>query len=1772
MQSNALSTTFRSRRAENAGSQLFHNPGSRMAGWPAGPECGSRSRLRIRLRIGAAGIRSLLTMAGMVFALTPGAGAAAVLQAGAYQFAAPAQVNGASEAGMATVTMSAAGTLGTITVVTQGAPNQDFSYAAGGGCATGLSYFAGQTCSVGVTFQPRYPGQRQGAVLLRATDGSLLGSELLNATGVGATGVFVPGMIATVAGDGQWIYRGDGGLATQSPLFLPMGGAADAAGDLFLSDSNNQRVRRVDAVTGIITTVAGDGTAGFAGDGGLATSAMLDTPADTKLDGAGNLYIADSANHAIRMVNAVTGIITTIAGIGGQEGYSGDGGQAAQAHLAYPSGIAFDGNHVLYISDTGNNAIRRVDLSTGVITTVAGTSAAGYAGDGGPATSALLNSPWGIALDGAGNLYIADLSNNCVRKVSGGTISTVAGTGTRGYGGDAGPAVQAELNVPAGVVVDVAGNLYVADSGNHLVRKVSATTGIIETIAGAIGVITSGDGGTAIGATLDGPYALFLDGPGNLYIADYFDNLMREVYANATGLSYPVMRVNSVSTPKPEVIENDGNSVLNFSAFTLVSNSALDSTSTTCSTSQSIAVNQTCVLGVEFAPTVIGTLVTGSISLVSNAANSPATINLSGQVLLVQPTQISLTASANPAAVGSAVTFTAVVSNGAAMVPTGTVTFMDGTAQIGMATLTASGAATLSTATLAPGVAQMTAVYSGDPNNAPATSAVLAEHMEQPTTTTLASSVNPSVAEAGVTFAATVQGPAGVTSVPTGTVTFSDGAAPIGTSVLNASGVATLTVTRLYAGQHSITASYGGDPVNLASQSVLLVQTVAQATTATSLTTSSATVYAGVSVTFTAVVSRTDTVIPTGTVTFLNGATTMGTGTLDSTGTATLTTSALAAGNHSISAIYTGDTNNLTSTSASLGETVQQIPTATTIAASANPGTAGAALVLTATVAQSGMLGAGGAFSGTMTFQNGAATLGTATVSAAGVATLTVSTLAAGANTVTAVFAGNTNYVGSTSSPMLETIVAATTTTTLASSLTPSIAGKPVTFTAVVTSTGGVPTGAVTFIDAAGGTVGSGTLNASGVATLTTAALAVGQHTLTAAYGGDSRDSSSTSATLVQTVQIATTSTTVASSANPSGFGAAVTFSAGVTTNGGALTGTVTFSDGATVLGSAAVNAGTAVWNATALALGTHSISAAYSGDANNAASQSAALSQQVLQAGGVTLTSSANPAIATSSVTFSATIAAPQGVAITGTVTFKDGATVLGTGNVGAGGVAAFSSSTLTVGQHPIVASYSGDANNLAATSSVLLQTVQIAGTSVTLISSANPALAGAPFTLTSTVTGTGTGGSVTGTVTFEDGTATLGAANVNSAGVATFQVSGLSPGLHSIIAVYGGDGYNSQSSSPVLAENVVQATTVALTSSQNPSLALDPVTFTARVANSGSRPPTGTVVLRDGTTVLGNVTLDATGTASFAVTSMAAGQHPISAAYGGDAVDLASVSTTMTQSVQLRPTSEVLTASSTSLTGGQQVTLIAVLRFSGPVAATGNVTFASNGTTLGTTAIDSTGVATFTANLLTNSPTVIATYSGDSVYAGSTSAQTSITVTPPTQFSIQINPSAVTLQSQQHSTVTLTLASVNNFSDTLNMGCLGLPNAATCTFSKDSVTLGAGGTQTITVVVDTGSPLTAGSQAKLERHEGRSAAAMCILPGGLLLGVLLWCGRGPKRNRLAGLMLLLLAGLASGLSGCSGLNINGTPAGTYVFQITATGTGTGVSESADITLTVTQ
>ena len=200
-------------------------------------------------------MRSILL--GALVSLAGIAAAQVVALKPAYKFASPVSVGAAAETGTVVVTMSGSGSLNATNVLTQGVANQDFTLAAGGSCAQGMTYFIGQTCTVAVSFQAKYPGLRQGAVVLLASDGSVLGSQLLSATGVGPTAVFVPAMISTAAGNGQWIFRGDGGLATQSPLFLPMGGATDAAGDLYISDSNNQRVRLVNGATGVISTIAG---------------------------------------------------------------------------------------------------------------------------------------------------------------------------------------------------------------------------------------------------------------------------------------------------------------------------------------------------------------------------------------------------------------------------------------------------------------------------------------------------------------------------------------------------------------------------------------------------------------------------------------------------------------------------------------------------------------------------------------------------------------------------------------------------------------------------------------------------------------------------------------------------------------------------------------------------------------------------------------------------------------------------------------------------------------------------------------------------------------------------------------------------------------------------------------------------------------------------------------------------------------------------------------------------------------------------------------------------------------------------------------------------------------------------------------------------------------------------------------------------------------------------------------------------------------------------
>jgi uncharacterized protein (TIGR03437 family) len=333
------------------------------------------------------------------------------------------------------------------------------------------------------------------------------------------------GTLAVVAGNGLEGFTGDGGPATGASLFVPLGLAVDANGNIYISDFGNSRVRKVSS-GGIISTVAGNGLFGYSGDGGPAASALLNAPEGLAVDTAGNLYIADSGNQRIRKISPA-GIISTVAGNGVAE-FSGDGGQATAAALYSPKGVAVDAAGNLYIADQNNNRIRKVTPG-GIITTVAGSGTRGFGGDGGPATSALLYWPTAVAVDLAGNLYIADQNNNRIRKVGpDGTITTVAGNGTGGFSGDGGPATNAALSGARRVAVDTAGNLYLGDAGNGRIRKVSPD-GIISTVAGNGGFRFSGDGGLAAGASLQNPQNLALDVAGNLFVADTDNHRIRKI-------------------------------------------------------------------------------------------------------------------------------------------------------------------------------------------------------------------------------------------------------------------------------------------------------------------------------------------------------------------------------------------------------------------------------------------------------------------------------------------------------------------------------------------------------------------------------------------------------------------------------------------------------------------------------------------------------------------------------------------------------------------------------------------------------------------------------------------------------------------------------------------------------------------------------------------------------------------------------------------------------------------------------------------------------------------------------------------------------------------------------------------------------------------------------------------------------------------------------------------------------------------------------------------
>jgi len=675
--------------------------------------------------------------------------------------------------------------------------------------------------------------------------------------------------------------------------------------------------------------------------------------------------------------------------------------------------------------------------------------------------------------------------------------------------------------------------------------------------------------------------------------------------------------------------------------------------------------------------------------------------------------------------------------------------------------------------------------------------------------------------------------------------------------------------------------------------------------------------------------------IPTGSVTFEDGSTTIGTGTLNSAGQATFASAALSVGSHSITAVYSGDPNFIGSTSTALGQTVNKDGSTAAITSSANPSVLNQSISFTVTV--SAAAPGSGTPTGTVQFSIDGSKFGSAVTLAGGSATSgSISTLKLGNHTITASYSGDGNFTASTAPSFAQVVNQDNTTTNLVVTVNPSVYGQSISFTASVAAVvpgTGTPTGSVTFFDGST-TLKTVTLTA-GAATYTTTKLATGQHTITAAYNGSSTFAISTSTALTQTVNQDGTSTVVTASANPSVYGQSVTFTATVSAalpGSGTPTGTVTFMDGSTTLGSGTLDgSGLAKISTRTLAVGSHSITASYGGDANFITSTSPTLNQAVNQDGTSTvLSSSVDPSVYGQSVTFTATVsaAAPGSGTPTGSVTFMDGSTALGSATLSSG-KASLKTSSLAVGSQAISAVYGGDGNFTTSTSAALTQTIQQDATTTSLKSSANPSVFGQSVTFTTTVKAASPGtGTPSGTVTFYDGSTAIGTETLGlgSPGTATFSTASLSVGAHAITAVYGGDGNFSTSTSTAINQGVNQAgSSTAVVSSANPSSSGQSVTFTATVSadSPGSGTPTVTVTFYDGSTALGSATLGGTGTASFTTSSLSVGSHSIKVAYGGDPDFKAGTSAVLKQ-VVLAAASNVTTASVNSPPIAQAITVL--------------------------------------------------------------------------------------------------------------------------------------------------------------------------------------------------------------------------------------------------------
>ena len=1298
------------------------------------------------------------------------------------------------------------------------------------------------------------------------------------------------------------------------------------------------------------------------------TGFTLSSPSGIVVDGEGNLFFADSGNNRI-LEHSVLGV-TSVVNLGVQT-------------LSNPQQMAIDGVGNLYVADPGDNRIVKIEPNG---------AGAGVVNVGSPSGKAL-SQPVGVAIDAAGNLFISDTGNNRVVELPNVGAAFVLNVGS--------------LSAPAGIAVDAADDVYIA-TGNSVVQYA---------VGGPAVAVNTGSN------ILSSPEGVAIDATGNLYIVDTSDDRIVENSPIVTPtLSFATTNAGSTSadSPQDEALQNIGNQALNFTALTVSTNFNL-SGPTTCTASTSLTSGQSCVAGVEFAPTTSGYL-TGTVRVADNNLNNTA----SSQLLSLNGTGVTgtatMTLTENPGltiSYGTTTTVTATLT-GTNGTPTGQVGFdLDGSGYQYF-TLNASGVASYTTAaTLSAGTHTLLVRYAGSGYYAASTApqsltiTVNAETTATNLTVSPGSTVNQGT---NIQFTATTIASPGSTSVyPSGTMTFYDGATAIGSANMNGVGQATFNISTLTAGTHNISAVYLGNGNIGGSTSNTIAVDVASITTTTALTASATTLDYGAADTLTATVKAASGATPAGTVTFYNGTTALGTGTLSGTGVATLTTNNLPVGTDSVTASYAGSGNDGPSTSNTVMTTVSLSASAPDVIAidSGYTGTYNAATM--------------GAFQPDEDYSGG--------------------NLAA---------TGNTVNTGNAINPAPEAIYQTERWGVMSYTIPNLLPGA--TYTVRLHF-------AEIFLTQPGQRIFNVAINGSPV---------LKNFDIVAAAGGaniaitepfeataDTNGNISISFTNgpinnpkisgIEILASEPTTTTLAATPTTGTYGTSVALTATVTGTGFTPSGMVVFYNGTTALGTAALNgSGVATLTTTALSAGTDSVTAAYAGTGNYGPSVSAA---QVITLNPAALTLVADNATRpynTVNPNFAGTITyngSPYAESNGGSFTGANGDTFT---------VNFITTATQTspVGTYSIVPSLTatGTANlsNYTVTPTDGTLTVSSDTTSAVLSASGTNVPYGTNVTLTATLTDTSTSPSTpitSGTVTFYNGANPIGSGALNASGVATLSTTTLPAGANSISAQFAGSGSNTAGTSNTLSVVVTSNTTTTTLTAGSTSISYgQSLALTAKVVPSAGSTPAGMVTFYNGTVVIGTGALNGSGVATLNLSTLPAGTDTLSASYAASGGDLASTSNSLVVAVSGDTTTTVLTPSTASTFYGQNETLTATVTGNAGGTPVGTVTFYNGSTVIGTGTLNAAGSASLTLSTLpVGTNPVSASYAGQGEDGGST-GNTSVTVYAD-QTTATLSASSASILAGQNETLTVAVTSPN-----------GSTPAGTVTFLNGAATLGTG------------------------------------------------------------------------------------------------------------------